>query len=241
MQGIVISLMAFAMIMAAPSTTWSQTTLMTGLKLVDRSSSKNYEWKVNSSATGNIGFTFPSSPGTVGQVVRISSVSGTDATIGWTTPVAVATGTSARMATDVDDLTSWSTGPLISVSPNKQYRVVGEFAIKRGTTGGNDDFKIRLASDDAGTTVACAIECLDCPAGTTGVPQYVSGTNSNIDFTTIDPNGNMEGIVYHYRIEGLFKTDAAGVTQVRLTFNKVGGSETTTMMANSYWALIEIN
>jgi hypothetical protein len=130
---------------------------------------------------------------------------------------------------------------MISVSPNKQYRVVGEFAIVRGVTGGNDDFQIRLASNDAGTFVACALECLDCPAGTTGVPQYTSGTGSNIDFTVIDPNGNMEGVVYHYRIEGLFKTDAAGASEVRLTFNKNGNAETTTMMANSYWALIEIN
>jgi hypothetical protein len=135
----------------------------------------------------------------------------------------------------------WSTGPLIAVGNSKKYRVVGEFAIKRGTSGSEDDFQIRIASPDNGTYVACAIECLDCPATTTGVPQYKEDTGTNVDFTVIDPDGNMEGTVYHYRIEGIFKTDADGAGNVRLTFNKNGGAPTTTMMANSYWARIEIN
>jgi hypothetical protein len=219
----------------------AQTTLLTGLKLIDRSNSKTYDWTVNGSASASQGFLFPAAAGTAGQVVKIASLSGTNATFEWTTPAAASTGTSARLAADAVDATSWSTGPLIAVGNSKKYRVVGEFAIKRGTSGSDDDFQIRIASPDAGTYVACAIECLDCPANTTGVPQYKEDTGTNVDFTVINPNGNMEGNVYHYRIEGIFKTDADGAGNVRLTFNKNGGSPTTTMMANSYWALIEIN
>lgn len=219
----------------------AQTTLLTGLKLIDRSNSKAYDWTVNGSASANQGFLFPAASGTAGQVVKIASLSGTNATFEWTTPAATSTGTSSRLTVDAVDATAWSTGPVITVGNNKKYRVVGEFSIKRGTSGSNDDFQIRIASPDAGTYVACAIECLDCPANSAGVPQYKEDTGSNVDFTVIDPDGNMEGTVYHYRIEGIFKTDADGAGNVRLTFNKNGGSPTTTMMANSYWALIEIN
>lgn len=219
----------------------AQTTLMSGLKLVDRTSSKTHEWTVNSSASANQGFSWPAAAGTAGQVVKIASLSGTTATFEWTTPTASSSGTSSRLTADAEDATAWSTGPIIAVGNSKKYRVVGEFAIKRGTSGANDDFQIRIASPDAGTYVACAIECLDCPANTAGVPQYKEDTGSNVDFTVIDPTGSMEGTVYHYRIEGIFKTDADGAGNVRLTFNKNGGSPTTYMMANSYWALIEIN
>lgn len=221
----------------------AQTTLMTGLKLVDRSSSKIHEWTVNSGATGNQGFLFPAAIGTAGQVVKIASVSSNDATFEWTTPAASSAGTSARLAADAQDATAWSTGPLITVAGNKKYRVVGEFMIKRGTaTTDEDEFQIRLANPEATTFVACAIECLDCPTGTTGVPQYVEGTATNVDFTVIDPGGGTKygNTVYHYRIEGIFKTGTNG-GNVRLTFNKSGGNATTVMMANSYWALIEIN
>jgi hypothetical protein len=214
---------------------------MSGLKLVDRASSKTHEWTVNTTASANQGFSWPAAAGTAGQVVKIASLSGTTATFEWTTPTASSSGTSSRLTVDAVDATAWSTGPLIAVGNSKKYRVVGEFAIKRGTSGANDDFQIRIASPDAGTYVACAIECLDCPANTAGVPQYKEGTGSNVDFTVIDPTGSMEGTVYHYRIEGIFKTDADGAGNVRLTFNKNGGASTTYMMANSYWALIEIN
>jgi hypothetical protein len=102
------------------------------------------------------------------------------------------------------------------------------------------DFQVRIAAPDASTYVACAIECLDCPAGTTGVPQFVTNTGTNTDFTAINPDGNQGGVTFRYRIEGIFRTGSNGNGNVRLTFNKNGGAPTTTMIANSYWALIEI-
>lgn len=219
----------------------AQTQLVPGLKLIDKSSGKGQKWNASASASSDQGFKFPSATGSVGQVVSISSVTGNEATFDWSTPSSGVTGTSARLTTDAADATAWSTGPQITVASGKQYRVVGEFMIKRGTVANDrDDFQIRIAAPDAGTYVACAIECLDCPAGTTGVPQFVANTNTNTDFTVIDPNGNQGGETFHYRIEGIFKTDGNGGGNVRLTFNKNGGAPTTYMLANSYWALIEI-
>ena len=114
----------------------AQTTLLTGLKLIDRSNSKTYDWTVNGSASASQGFLFPAAAGTAGQVVKIASLSGTNATFEWTTPAAASTGTSARLTADAVDATSWSTGPLIAVGNNKKYRVVGEFSVVRGATGG---------------------------------------------------------------------------------------------------------
>lgn len=242
-KNVIVALAVFVLGLGA---SYSQTTLMTGLKLVDRGSSKTHEWTVNSGATGNQGFLFPAAIGTAGQIVKIASVSSNNATFEWTTPAASSAGTSARLTSDATESSAWDTGPSISVSANKNYRIVGEFAIYRGATGGNDKFLLRINTPSSGSSMAYSVECLDCPSGTTGVPQYksASGTSVQLD-DAIDPGGNsgansdQEGVIFHYRIEGLAKIAANGT--VRLTFNKSIGSEDTVMMANSYWALIEIN
>ncbi len=165
-------------------------------------------------------------------------------TLAWDTPSAGLANSSSQLTTNADDNTSWSSGPLISVENGKKYRVVGLFQIRRGTTAGgsNDVFQIRL-NTPASTYAQFAIECFDCPAGTTGVPSFSSGTapatgTLAIDGPTIDPNGNQTNVIYTYRIEGFFIPGATGST--RLTFNKTGGADLTTMLAGSYWALQEI-
>lgn len=222
----------------------AQTFLTSGIKFVDKASGNSQDWKVSSSATGNQGFSFPSSPGTVDQVLKVVSVSNGDATFGWASGGASLTETSARLAADAVDATSWSTGPQITVECGKKYRIAGEFAVVRGTSGADDDFLVRL-NVPTGTSAEYSVECLDCPALTTGVPQFTSGTAGGAENvalgTAINPAGSMEGTTYNYRIEGFITVSCAGTTgNVRLTFNKNGGSPATTMKANSYWALIEI-
>jgi hypothetical protein len=187
--------------------------------------------------------------GTAGQVLKVSSVSSGSATLGWSTPGASAAETSGRLTSDATESAAWDTGPTINVVGNKNYRIVGEFFISRGATGGNDDFKLRLNVTSTTDTVQFAIDCYDCPSGTTGVPQsrwgVASGTPASVTMSTdINPGGSsganadQEGNIFHYRIEGLLKVKATGT--VRLTFNKSGASEDTVMKKDSYWTLIEV-
>lgn len=230
---------AITVALLATSAMSAQTFLTSGIKFVDKASGHHHDWKVSSSATGNQGFSFPSSPGTANQVLKVTSVTNGDAMFGWATGGASVASTSTRLAADVTESAAWDTGPDIPVEANKSYRIVGEFAISRGETGANDKFKLRVNLTSSSDTISYSVECLDCPANSTGVPQSVTGSGTSVQLPDdIDPDGSMEGTVFNYRIEGIVKTKAAG--NVRLTFNKSIASEDTVMKANSYWALIEI-
>jgi hypothetical protein len=233
-----------AMLLVAANAS-AQTFLSSGIKFVDKASGNSQDWKVSTSAAGDQGFNFPASPGVAGQVLKVISVNGNDATFGWSSGGASVAETSTRLAADAFDSTSWSTGPQITVECGKKYRIAGEFAVARGTSGSSDAFLLRINVPD-GTYAEYSVECLDCPANTTGVPQFTSGTGTggtaNVALATaINPDGSMEGVTYNYRIEGFISVACAGSTgNVRLTFNKSGGAPITSMKANSYWSLIEI-
>ena len=230
----------FAMCISASA----QSFLTSGIKFVDKSTGHKHDWRVSSSAASNQGFNFPASAGTVDQVLKVTNVTDGDATFAWATGAASLAETATRLTADVTDATAWSTGPEIAVECGKTYRIAGEVAVVRGASGANDQIKFQI-NCPTGTVAEYSIECMDCPAGTTSLPQFVNGTaggGQSVGPTAeIDPNGSNEGVTYTYRVEGFLNVSCPGSTgTVRLTFNKSGGSAATTMKANSYWALIEI-
>lgn len=236
------TLVGLALIIAA-NTAIAQETVLQGVQLVRPSNGTKQTLATAATTSQTIVLPTAAATGT-GQGLKISAVSGNTMTLAWDTPSAGLTNSSSQLTTDANDNTSWSSGPLISVENGKKYRVVGLFQIRRGTTAGgsNDVFQIRL-NTPASTYAQFAIECFDCPAGTTGVPSFSTGTapatgTLAIDGPTIDPNGNQTNVTYTYRIEGFFVPGATG--SARLTFNKSVGPDITTMLAGSYWALQEI-
>jgi len=232
-----------ALLLAIVGSAHAQETVLHGVQLVR--SSNGATQTITTEATSNQTIILPAAAATAtGQGLKISAVSGNTMTLAWDTPSAGLTNSSSQLTVNADDNTAWSTGPLISVEVGKKYRVVGLFQMQRGTTAGgsNDVFQMRL-NTPASTYAQFSIECFDCPAGTTGVPSFSSGTapatgTLAIDGPTIDPNGNQTNVVFTFRIEGLFIPGASGST--RLTFNKSVGADITTMLAGSYWALQEI-
>lgn len=177
-----------------------------------------------------------------GKGLKITAVSGETMTLDWDTPSASLVGTSAQLAADAEDVTAYSSGPVIAVVANKKYRIVGFFRMKRGTSGSNDDFYLRL-NTPATTTYKYVVECYDCPANTSINPRFVGGTTAATgtlatDVIAVDPAGDMAGFTYQYRIEGVLLVSTSG--NVRLTFNKIGASGNVVMLAGSFWALQEI-
>ena len=223
----------------------AQVNLEAGLLFVDKSTAKSQLWQVNGSATESQGFLFPSAIGSVGQVVKVASVSSGAATFAWTTPSGSLAGLSSISTSNVTDNTSWALGPGISVSANQAYRIIGEFAVYRGTaiTDNNDKFLVSLRDMPAATYAEFSFQCLDCPAGTTGVPAFKSGTGTAVELdAAVDPAGATDKCgptnTFHYRLEGIVRPTAAGT--VYFGFNKSVGSELTTLVAGSYWAVIAI-
>lgn len=235
----------FIIVVASFRVTIAQENLESGLLFVDKTSAKSQLWQVNGSATESQGFLFPSAIGSVGQVVKVSSVSSGAATFTWTTPSGSLAGLSSISASDATDNTAWALGPGIAVSANQAYRIIGEFAIYRGTaiTDNNDKFLVSLRDMPAATYAEYGFQCLDCPAGTTGVPAFKSGTGTAVELDdAVNPAGATDKCgptnTFHYRLEGVVRPTAAGT--VYFGFNKSVGSELTTLVAGSYWAVIAI-
>lgn len=241
-------LLCFTSLFATSVFSLAQVNLESGLLFVDKTNAKTQLWQVNGSASENQGFLFPSASGTVGQVVKVSNVSSGSTTFSWSTPTGSLSGLSSISTTNTSDGSAWALGPGIAVTANQAYRIIGEFAIYRGADATENDDAIHVSLRDmpASTYAEYSFECSDCPAGTTDVPSYVSGTGSNVQMTTagtaVDPGGSTDycgpANTFHYRLEGVVRPVSNGT--VYFGFNKQGGSATTWLVAGSYWAVIAI-
>jgi hypothetical protein len=223
----------------------AQVQLERSLLFVDKSSAKGHLWQANSSATESQGFLFPSATGSVGQVVKVQSVSDGSATFIWSTPTGSLAGLSSVTTQDEVDGNAWALGPGISIVSTKTYRIVGELGVYRidAPTGvDRDRIKVSLRDMPSNTYAEYSIECLNCPDAT-GVPGFASGTGTDLLYgSVIEPDQSNELVgpnnTFYYRIEGVVKPTANGA--VYFGFNKDQGGNNTILVTGSYWAVIEI-
>ncbi|MFN4985014.1 MAG: hypothetical protein ACK5GI_02610 [Ignavibacteria bacterium] len=234
--------LAFVVISALDAV--GQVNLESGLLFIDKTSAKGQLWQVNGSAAESQGFLFPSAIGSVGQVVKVASVSSGSATFSWTTPTGSLAGLSSITTADVNDNTSWAQGPGIAIVANTSYRIVGELAVYRDAGGGaSDAVLVGLRDMPSSTYAQFSVECIDCPAGTTGAPASATGTGTDVQLgSAVNPGGATDYVgvanTFHYRLEGLVRPTANG--SVYFGFNKSTGSNLTKLVAGSYWAVIPI-
>ena len=214
------------------------------LKLVRTSNGTSQTVSTGATASQTVVLPATSASGT-GKGLKITSVSGSTMALDWETPAAGLSGTAAQLSADAEDATAYSTGPEISVTAGKEYRIIGFFRVRRGTTGSEDDLYLRINTPSS-TTYKYTLECFDCPANTTIVPTLREGTTPATgtlatETIAVDPGGvggDFTGQPFLYRIEGTLLVTSTGT--VRLTFNKIGGAGNVFMLAGSYWALQEI-
>jgi hypothetical protein len=235
--------LAFVVISALDAV--GQVNLESGLLFIDKTSAKGQLWQVNGSAAESQGFLFPSAIGSVGQVVKVASVSSGSATFTWTTPTGSLAGLSSITTSDQVDDNAWALGPGISIVSSKAYRIVGELGVYRiddGQAGDRDAIKVSLRGMPTNTFAQYSIECLNCP-DVSGLPGSVSGTGTDLQYgSNIDPDqsNTVVGVAntFYYRIEGVIKPTNNG--SVYFGFNKYQGGNNTVLVTGSYWAVIEI-
>lgn len=225
----------------------SQTYLFRALEITNTTNSTSQRLEASSSTEQSQGFNFPGVIGTVGQVITVQSVDTNIATFQWSTPTGGYTNLSSVTTADVSDASTWAQGPTIALSANTNYRIYGQFEVYRSSTTGLDDaFQVALRSVPSGTTADYTFICLDCPAGTTGVPLRANAVSGgNIVSGTIDPGGatNLSGPTnkFHYRLEGILNVSTTTGT-VTFGFNKSGGNNAnnTVLLGGSFWTIIPL-
>lgn len=243
MARVMITILCGCVLACAVAT--AQVQLERSLLFIDKTSAKGQLWEANSSATESQGFLFPAATGSVGQVVKVQSVSSGSATFVWSTPSGSLTGLSSVTTQDEVDGNAWALGPGISIVSTKTYRIVGELGVYRidAPTGvDRDRIKVSLRDMPSNTYAEYSIECLNCPDAT-GVPGFVSGTGTDLQYgSVIEPDQSNEPVgpnnTFYYRIEGVVKPTANG--SVYFGFNKDQGGNNTVLVTGSYWAVIEI-
>lgn len=232
-----VTLMMCVSVIAATA----QTQLIDNVQLIDRSNSKSVTLSKPSGITSGQILNFPTAVGSANQVLTISSVSGSTANLGWTTPSSSSSTTSKRSTTDeTTTAAGTATGLVVSATANKNYRITGVITGNRAST---DDRFVVVVSGPANTSkVALALRCFNCPANTTGVPAYKSASATSLTSDVIDPAGSGTTNVntFAYGIDGLIKLGSTG-GDVTLYLDDGGyGSSDVVLKADSYILLTEI-
>lgn len=201
------------------------------IQLVNTANKRTVTLSEPSTLSGNQTFTFPAAVGSVGNFLGVGSVSGSNQTMSWQTAAASGVTTSDRLTTT----TSGATGTSIAAEAGKAYRVVGVLQMNRTAAAATDEITITLAGTSASYS-ALGVTCPNCPAGTTGVPVFVTGTASAVLGTPINPAGATSNKnPFAYSIEGLVVMDTSS-GNITLTID--ADSE---MLTHSYILITEID
>jgi hypothetical protein len=222
----------------------AQTHLLEKVRLNDATTSKGITIDKPSGMSGGQELNFPSSAGAVDQVLGISNVTGTSIEMGWTSAGAPSTTTSDRL-TSVETVAIGvtATGPSVSASANKNYRVTGVLRGNRlnGGGGSSDQLSVMLLGPVNTTYTLIGIRCTNCPAGTTGLPTALGASGASVTtsvFNPADATNNFTPVTICF--EGLVKIgNIAG--SVSVTFVDDGsGSNGLEVLSNSYLLLTEV-
>lgn len=214
----------------------AQALITSGLKLMTKAQgSGEVVVGVNSGGTSsNQILVLPGTSGSLNQILTISSLSDNTANLAWTTPITGTVDVSVRLATQQADTRAYTTGITFTSVANKKYQFIAYLIMTRsGAT--EDDFYVAFVPP-SGASSSFGVECLNCPAGT--APGYVYQSTSTTSAVLMDPAGNSPG-TYRYVLFGILNVGATG-GDFLLSFNKKGGSATTTMEPDSYIIAREI-
>lgn len=209
----------------------AQVEAVDNIQLVNTTNKRSITLSEPATLSGNQTFTFPAAVGSVGNFLGVGSVSGSNQTMSWQTAAASGVTTSDRLTTT----TSGATGTSVAADAGKTYRVVGVLQMNRTAAAATDEITITLAGTSASYS-ALGVSCANCPAGTTGVPTFASGTASAVLGTPINPAGaTTNKNPFAYSIEGLVVMDTTSGT-ITLTID--ADSE---MLTHSYILITEID
>lgn len=198
----------FALMLVLQSAAYAQYQIVDKVRLVDRSNGKYITIDKPASLSTGLTLNFPAVAGAADQVLAISSVAGSDVTLGWVTMSAssatlsdVLTAVSGETATPPSEMT----GLVVAVEANKQYRVAGTIRGNRVDPGGGgsktDNIKIKLTGPSNTTFVSLGVRCLDeVSKNPPELPTFVTSSSASVSTAVLNPS-NYTAVTY--AIEGL--------------------------------------
>jgi hypothetical protein len=206
----------------------AQVETVDAIRLVNTSNRNTVTLSEASTLTTNLMLTLPADIGVVGNYLGVGSIVGQNQFLNWQFAAASGVSSSDRAQT----VTAGNTGVSVAASANKAYRVVGVLQMKRTVAASDDNIRIELAATGAEYT-GFGVACANCPAATTGVPTFSSGTVSS--FAVVNPEGVTDNKNYFaYSIDGLV---VMGATSADITLTIDNNSE---MNTHSYILITEI-
>jgi hypothetical protein len=223
----------------------AQTRLVDKVQVFDAPNGKSVMIDKATGLSSNQKLEFPVAAGSAGQVLSVSSVSGSTLTLGWNTEAVTTASLSDRLTTDQQvAVASTPTGLVVSVGANKKYRVAGVIRGNRINSGTpSDGIKFTISGPTNTTKVSISVRCYNCSANTSGVPTQADAGATTVTTGAIDPagSGSSDYTTFAYGIEGLVLTGStAGNVSVILDDNGSGDNDVF-IAENSYLVVTEIN
>lgn len=215
----------------------AQTRLLDNIQVYDATTNKSVKLSKPSGITDNQELVFPSSAGTVGQVLTITAKSGSTLTLDWSTE-AVSTVTSSDRITGGNQDASAPAGLSVSVAANKKYQYSGVIVCNRKSTGGttySDNFIVTVSGPANTSKVTLSVQCYDCPGFTTGVPTYAEASSTTTSTAAINPAGappEYYTAVPLY-VEGVVSTGSSS-GNIIVKVEQSGGDNNVVISENSY-------
>ena len=214
----------------------AQTRLLDNIQVYDATTNKSVKLSKPSGITDNQELVFPSSAGTVGQVLTITAKSGSTLTLGWSTE-AVSTVTSSDRITGGNQDAAAPAGLSVSVAANKKYQFSGVIVCNRSTSCSScsDNFIVTVSGPTNTSKVTLSVQCFDCPGSTTGEPTYVEASSSTTSTAAINPAGAPPEYytAMPFYVEGVVSTGSSS-GNIIVKVEQSGGDNNVVISENSY-------
>ena len=238
-----VALVALAMIWGSWHVASAQTKVVNKIRLVNPSNGAVVIIEAPSGLSETQRFTFPVSTGAAGQLMTTSSSGSGNNPMQWATAGASATALSDRKPTTINFPDGADTALIVAVEANKSYRVEGLLQIGRSNdnTPASDNLQVKLTAPTGSTRVLFGLRCIDCPAGTTGVPLSASGTTDATSATVNPAGGTDDYTTRAYSLEGIIDTGSTAGSVTLTLLDPATTSNSLTIGAQSYIVLTEVD
>jgi hypothetical protein len=210
----------------------AQTHVLENIDVIDPTTSKTVRVAKPATISDNQSLVFPSTAGTVGQVLTITAKSGNTLTLGWSTE-SVSTVTSSERVSGADQ--SDGSGLAVAVKANHKYTYTGLLRGNRYNDGSAlDNFLLSITAPTGSTKVTINVRCYDC--ATFGDDFKYDSDNYVATGAFNPPDFN----TYSFFVEGMIITGAnTGDLTVKME-KSGGGTNSILIKEHSYIVVTEL-
>ncbi len=222
----------------------AQTMLVNEVQVNDPTTGKSSKLSKPAGVSTEQTINFPSSAGTAGQVLSISSISGNTITLGWSTESVSTASLSRRVATTMTSSPSGTPNGLeVAIGGNKKYRIAGLIKCGRVDSAAtkSDGIVFKITGPTNTAFVSISVLCYNCPDAP-NVRTHQSAYADNATTNALDPSSaSADYNVYAYAVEGIVHTGSTSGNVTISVDDNGSGSNDVKVGSESYVILTEIN